>query len=435
MKKRWVAGLLVVCLCAGILAGCDYGDKYLGTPAGPYSDTQSPEASSTVGAMDFDNSEDAVEEDTYLLVSATINIIGDALTGTDDKSVELSSGETWTSSYPYNIYTYDENGNLLTESKKNTQGDSEEIINSYDEYGNLISHEVNKNGELKNKTVYTYYDNGKIKTKTEDVYSGTTGEQTYTQTFSYNEKGHEIRQEFIGYGSVFAGQHNIIDTEYTYSSSDKILCKVVTDHTAGYSYQVIRTYDENDNIISESTIGDGVNVHDRNKTWVVDDAGNILKYDDGSGKESEYTYDSAGNVLSAAIAYSTGYNDLTTYEYDEAGNILKVSQITWNNNGDEYPSYEIIYERSVEGELIRETKNVWSFTDGLIPDYIVSCTHSADGMISAKEIITYNTIYGTSYKNYEYDENGNVIAYSVWYSKFGADKKYTVTFEYQKITK
>lgn len=157
------------------------------------------------------------------------------------------------------------------------------------------------------------------------------------------------------------------------------------DTSTTYTY----AYDENGNCIgSKFTNAYGSETTARESEYTYDDAGNTLS---GSGKSyingeltSQYqsTYDDAGNLLRTETTSSDGAVSTTEYTYDEAGNLLRSEHFT---DGVTDYAYECTYDEAgnrlsetyySDGEKQSEATYVYDDEGRVVQEDYVSSAHS-----------------------------------------------------------
>ncbi|MCD8361525.1 MAG: hypothetical protein LUC98_00980 [Lachnospiraceae bacterium] len=203
----------------------------------------------------------------------------------------------------YTEYSYDSSGNLLSEYSYYTAGNvTSQTDYSYDSQGNMLS-EISSNLDgIDEINEWTYDEDGNLRTEKNVNYKsdGTVTETAHT--YSYDDEGFCLTDYYERDGSlVWVEQYsyddygNVITIDYYSDWSD-----TEPDSTGTYSY----VYDENGTILSQT-------------------------YHDGFGTDlshsliTEYSYDSAGNVVSKTDKYLDGtLSKQYTYEYDENGNLI-----------------------------------------------------------------------------------------------------------------
>ena len=231
------------------------------------------------------------------------------------KSVETPLDETLVNTFDY---TYDENGNVLTETRNGnttsyvydslnrlvsvTYSDNSSVSYEYDGFGNRVR-EVYSNGDIKEYIYNSKYQLTEIKLN-----------NSTTDTYAYNASGALI-------------SHN--NKTYTYDNFDKLTGYSDGTYTHTYSYNT-----------------DGIRTAKDSKQYVVDINNNVIAEADAEGVISDeiiwgnqplarksgdnwyyYIYNAHGDVVGMADA--TG-NIVNSYEYDPWGNILSQTETVDN---------------------------------------------------------------------------------------------------------
>jgi YD repeat-containing protein len=134
-------------------------------------------------------------------------------------------------------YTYDSEGNVLTEYEDRGLGICESEY-SYDSNGNVISYIQYYNSDLEHITKYLYNDSGLLIQQTSTTYSDD-GEETTESFFEYDENGNLVKE------SDTDGTY----TEYVYDTYGNLLTESASDGTV-----TEYTYDENGNMLTDRRI-------------------------------------------------------------------------------------------------------------------------------------------------------------------------------------
>ncbi|MCM1092211.1 MAG: protein kinase, partial [Butyrivibrio sp.] len=237
----------------------------------------------------------------------------------------------------YEEFTYDENGNQLTELNQYDWG-SYEYTNTYDENGNRLTLRGEIDGRLYSSEVNTYDANGNALTLTSMYYNedGTTTSSVYQ--YSYDADGNKLiqRYEYEKDGTLVESQ------EYTYDASGNELTMRWEKEKALYRLEEA-TYDVAGNKLTEIVYnGDGT-IYERTR-YYYDEKGNMLSYtvydaDDKISYKGEYTYDEKNQEVTS-VFYSSLFTDelkLSTrqeYTYDEEGRKLTWLCIYYRNGGE-----------------------------------------------------------------------------------------------------
>lgn len=243
--------------------------------------------------------------------------------GTDESNPDLAADGN------LSVSTYDERGNLTAtilnpeiDGSSFKVGDNSIVTkNEYDASGNLKS-TTDANG---NMTSYEYDEQGRLlKVTTDGSVKG---------TYSYDDlkKGADGTYESVVETVTYA---NGAVAKTTTNGSDQIMS--VKDETTDGNIETTYEYDKNGQLICE-TYSDGSCIR-----YEYDIDGNQIKkstYNSSNSKaainETDYTYDSEGNILKAVdIKSGTPYR-YTYYDYDSYGRNISVAEINATGEPDE----------------------------------------------------------------------------------------------------
>ena len=216
--------------------------------------------------------------------------------------------------------------------------------------------------------------------------SGFYGE--YKTIYKYDEKGNVIKKTeytkgFLGFFNVRERQYDI---EYTYNENDDIsqelihiedFCTNITDghqiYNKGYNY----IYNEKEQLIKKEIIN--LNPSDYEDAFCgyeyeYDEGGNLVKeykyYADGT-KELEYenNYDSKNILIKksymANFDDSSWIGDETEYTYDTDGELLYIKTVYYEQSGEKSHYVEANYYYDNFNRLIKEEKTSFD-NDGII---------------------------------------------------------------------
>ncbi|WP_368292719.1 kelch repeat-containing protein [Dehalobacter sp. TBBPA1] len=316
-------------------------------------------------------------------------------------------------------YTYDKNGNILTQ----TRPDNVTITYTYDNLDRMISTSmpgVDENNDTVTITTSTTYDwADKVLTQTD------ANNHTVTNTFDKRERlikvtdaqGHSAAYYYDRAGRLTAEispqnydpaktLSEMSRTEYTYDNMDRVKTKSytyldpVTSQWVTYVAKAYQ-YDANGNVIKElDALGYEAGT------------GSTVEEKIASGYGTEYTYDPANRVLTVldpvskqrSLTYSTLYSYdgagrkvaetnangvITSYTYDDAGNLL-TTQI--DNQTIQTNTYDLadnlLTQTDGNGNTVTYTYNAFN--------KLKQAIYSGDSTIPA---ITYS---------YQYYKNGNL---------------------------
>ena len=159
-------------------------------------------------------------------------------------------------------FTYDEQGNRLTELTWFGNSNGEYIVYTYDDHNNLLQ-----------KAVYTITDRDRPEA------TATLYEVKDTYTYVYDADGRILQQEHT------IGDGYVTKTEYTYDAAGRLLTHKNTYNNDTWD-NITHTYHDNGNVKSTEKINaDG--------TWekeTFDAAGNRLSMEDSEGKKTTYEW-------------------------------------------------------------------------------------------------------------------------------------------------
>ena len=314
--------------------------------------------------------------------------------------------------------TYDSNGNLLTvtDTLENTQSYVYDSLNRAvavtDKSGNKTSVDYNSKGNILSVSLdgaytnYTYDTNGNMLTETTS--SGGLVEYTYntlnlkqeqtnareqTRTYSYDKAG-----RITGYTSIEG------TASFTYDANVNII--TATDQNG----TITRTFDELNRVKTYTdTLGNTIAYEydsmgritkliypdNTSVTYVYDLNGNLKKVTDWAGRATTYTYDENNNVT--AVTKPDG--SVTETRYDEAQRVVYTAETV---NNVIIVGYEYTYD--TEGRILTET----DLATNVKNEY----TYDSLSRVTNRKItnITDNTV---TEESYTYDANGNILTSTV----------------------
>ena len=257
------------------------------------------------------------------------------------------------------VYTYDDNGNILTKSHTKGSGDPDVTTYTYDDKGNCLTAESVYSGRTVT-LAYTYDDNGRVLTETDTTVSTWNGTEVTVYTSVYDDNGNLLsRKTASGNGK-----------EYTYDAENRLLTDIDTYGEDGPRNRRTYTYGEDGRLAKErwDSLSDedwwtektyGYDTNGTQYTKLYSDGGDTEAYTyaqkfDDEGRLTEYTYverddgeqrvhtfDAVGNKVSIHLTKTDGTSQTYTYAYDQFGN--RTSERFENQNGEGY-SYVVIYE-------------------------------------------------------------------------------------------
>lgn len=193
------------------------------------------------------------------------------------------------------VYTYDENGNLLTEQKYDNGKETSRTIYTYDENGNLLTEQdFNKDKEV-NRTVYTYDGNGNPLTKQ----AFRNDKETSRTVYTYDALNHLVQKANVSDKTILS--------EYTYNDSGELIQEIDYNVTSNdYSTHNYK-YSQNGDLMHKSV---------------------SFSYDNSFYTEDyEYSCDEAGKLLQKTcynFSNQGSYIDDYKYEYDQDGDLTTI---------------------------------------------------------------------------------------------------------------
>ena len=261
------------------------------------------------------------------------------------KAVASISVDTDVDSQPnqFEAYTYDADGNRLTESlDSDADGDADSIKTyTYDADGNRLteSKDTNGDGGADSIKIYAYDADGNQLTRSRD-------ENADDNAIEYRNRTYNSDGNLLGGSEDYDadGTADFIET-YTYDANGIMLTSSYCEPDERDLCQTeTYTYDADGNRVRESldTNGDGVANRITTDTYDADGSWLTASYDnDNDGvidSITTRTYDTDGNILTLS------YNNVTyTYTYDADGNWLTYHYDN-HENGDSYEVYAYTYD-------------------------------------------------------------------------------------------
>ena len=230
------------------------------------------------------------------------------------------------------LYTCDAAGNTTTEKFSNTDGYSYTSVYTYDAAGNMLSEKYSDSDRFSYTDVFTYDAAGNVLS---EKYSDSEG-YSYSESYTYDK-----------YGNVLTK---------AYSDSDNY----------SYSFTCAYTYDAKGNILTEKyTDTTGYTSTD---TYRYDSRGNEVywSFSDSDGREEGYTvaysYDAAGRILKASVAYGAD-TEIYTYTYDARGNALTESYTGFGE------AYSFAYTYDAHNNLTKIVSSDGSYSVGIYAEF------------------------------------------------------------------
>ena len=198
-------------------------------------------------------------------------------------------------------YTYNENGDLLTEKHYVNDELSSKTENTYDEKGNMLTQRYYVGEELMTQAVFSYDEYDNLLTKYYD-----NGEEDWTEVYENAYEDGKLTQV------------------KTYISDDLI---------------ELEKYDADGNQILEIYYSDG---GEYSRTEYTYEKGNLVKivgYDDGEENlVEEYTYNDSGKLLSRVISHKGVESHRQENVYDADGQLVEIKYL----NDDSYSANTVI---------------------------------------------------------------------------------------------
>lgn len=256
-------------------------------------------------------------------------------------------------------YTYDEDGNRLTEEwDDNVDGVDSRTTYTYQD-GRLTTEEWDHDadGTTDGGIIYTYDDDGNlILAEEDDGFDGTIEGRTI---YSYDEDGN------LSTESRDWDNDGTLDAETTFTYDDNRNCLTVETEHDLTSY----TYDLDGRVLTETSDYEKDDVVDLVITYTYDDGRLVLTETDWdvdgvADETTTFTYDPDGNLISKYVDrgeyYSYSTNERTTYTYEQDGRRV-TEEIDYGDDGMIDMTVVTIYDE--EGHLSSQTNT------SIIQDY------------------------------------------------------------------
>jgi hypothetical protein len=352
------------------------------------------------------------------------------------------------------VNKYDEKGNLIefistvsekdvlhqkTTNKYDEKGDKIEST-EYNTDGNLIKKITIKYDEKGNKTMYTQnFKKGGMHLKNIEIYDkvGNILESYFNciDSLEYNENGNMIEKTYYSYYSdtilkinrianfKYDKNGNLLEKTdyyknkmrfkctYKYDENGKILQKIVFNSDSSMESKDTYKYEENGYIIEtyfqDNNYPSGMSNHDKK--------GNIKKRTKLSPgltlEEEEFKYDENGKIIERTFwdMYDIK-NEKELYKYDEKGNIIEFNQYISNKEfpgSDSFIKVICTYKYDDNGNIIEHNEYTSSkYTSDSI------CNMKTYNYYNNRAHLTYSYNFHNGFiENYTstFDENGNLI--------------------------
>ncbi len=299
----------------------------------------------------------------------------------------------------------------------------QEYLYTYDINDNLAKVEYNIL-DADEKYIIEYAYNADMQKESEKCVKYATNSENTTDIFycTYNANGDvlENRSTNAATGKVTRYLHN-----YAYDNNGLPITRTTDfkDGTGSYNFTLEWTYDKNGEVLSQRMVN-GTNPNYAGD-WIYtrNENGALLKSVNADVAISEYELDRNDNNIKVTRSYNIGgvitKDNEDIIERDSNGDVIKRIRNDYENDVAS-KDYEITYKRE-EGLLLEETKTK---ADGSV-SYTIKYTYRSNGVIETKsEVNSEKTVLK------EYDENGNMIKYTVQRKNREPE---IMTFEYEKV--
>ena len=246
------------------------------------------------------------------------------ITYTYDADNELTGAAD---AYATLTFTYDSGGNEITSatSGPGTGQPSVTLTSGYNAQHSLTSVSDNVTGNV-GLTTYLY-DAGQRLTTITTSYGGTAGPQVVTSYAANNQISAQSR--------TIGGSGTAVNTSYSYDAADRQT--TITDYVSGGSALAtyVYSYDKANRV---TTMVDAEGTY----TYTYDNANELTNVDKGGTQVESYAYDANGNRTGTGYSTTVMNETLTspgvvTYTYDSAGNMISA------NSGGTFTTYTYDY--------------------------------------------------------------------------------------------
>ena len=246
-------------------------------------------------------------------------------------------------------YTYDDNGDQLTARLHNSAAELVEMYTyTYNDTGKVLTESYDANGDGTGDSIITHAYDARGDRLTTHTDTDGDGVNEFVETNTYDEGHHKLLTSTVAFADGTSGtkevyQYNDMGSEtfYAYDSSDE---------GGEYDLTVIKSYDDNQNRISESRDTDANLEPDYREELTYNDSGKVLQLKKDLGADGvvdhivAYTYDVRGNrltwteqeggVLKSFYSYTyNANNEMTTSRFDTTGdgNVDTKANYYYNN--------------------------------------------------------------------------------------------------------
>lgn len=342
------------------------------------------------------------------------------------------------------IYSYDENGNPASIIYSGGEEEETKKEYTYDEQGNKLTESIYRSGKLVYEETNSYL--GNLLVLSENVTLYTVGDEEirdiHSREFTYNNNELVKEIEFIG--------DTRTTTEYENGLIMKVLCEynVVTSYDTQYRIEY-RYNESGDELSVTKFIGDSMeeeaktektyNENGKLQTWTIYEYSQVVS-------TTEYSYDDKGNLTKSVETDKALDSTVKEKYFDENGNMIKhvVNGVTIEENTYyENSMIKSCTEYEKDGKLL--AKRLYDERNNVIEeirnDYIEGLNYENKMSYNEKnERITQNTVIKnigaeTETKNltitYTYNEYGNIL--TVTEKDNLAETENTVTYTYEGI--
>lgn len=331
-------------------------------------------------------------DDEYSVIKYTYDFYGNKSSYTDNHNK--------TEKYEYNEYS----GTLTNVTKR----DGTKVSYTYDVQGNVLTETAEKAGKDNVKKTYTYdYDNNKQtaviskKSVNSDKFV-----DEYKITYNNNENGAVYNEKTENFKT-----ENVINKAYQYDdkgNKTKLTVSKIVNGTKTEMYSYSYTYYDDGKLETEKHIVAGATEQPVIK-YTYDNNGNVVSKVLSNGSEedtvkvtSSYTYNLANECVTEVHNNGTGYNYEYSYTYNPDGNI---SESTLSKNGKRIRTvytYDRLNRLTSEEQkeynengLSDEFKDEYTFDDY---NNILKTVHTENN--SVKNTVTTNNYNKTYRENY-----------------------------------